>query len=73
MYKTLATLKKGESALISEDQMNEIPIELLEIGCLPGSYVEVVQLAPTNDPIHICLSGGYFSIRKETALSIEIS
>lgn len=73
MLKTLATLKSGESAQISENQSSDIPVELIEIGFLPGSYVQVMQIAPLNDPMHVRLSGGYFSIRKETAKSISIN
>ena len=57
---------------ISEEPLNEIPLKLLEMGCLPGAEVELIQLAPLNDPLYICVNGSHLAIRKETAAKIQI-
>ena len=69
---TIASLHIGELAYISEESLNEIPLKLLEMGCLPGGEVELIQLAPLNDPLYICVNGSHLAIRKETASKIQI-
>ena len=69
---TIASLHIGELAYISEESLNEIPLKLLEMGCLPGAEVELIQLAPLNDPLYICVNGSHLAIRKETAIHILI-
>ena len=66
------SLHIGELAYISEESLNEIPLKLLEMGCLPGAEVELIQLAPLNDPLYICVNGSHLAIRKETASKIQI-
>ena len=69
---TIASLHIGELAYISEESLNEIPLKLLEMGCLPGAEVELIQVAPLNDPLYICVNGSHLAIRKETAVKIQI-
>ena len=69
---TIASLHIGELAYISEETLNEIPLKLLEMGCLPGAEVKLIQLAPLNDPLYICVNGSHLAIRKETASKIQI-
>jgi len=69
---TIASLQIGELGYISEDSLDQIPLKLLEMGCLPGAEVELVQLAPLNDPLYICVNGSHLAIRKETAEKIAI-
>lgn len=69
---TLASLHIGELAYISEESLDEIPLKLLEMGCLPGAEVELIQVAPLNDPLYICVNGSHLAIRKETAAKIQI-
>ncbi len=69
---TVADLKRGEKGIIKEISINHIPIKLLEMGCLPGNEVELIQLAPFKDPMYINVNGSHLAIRKETAVHIEI-
>ena len=69
---TIASLHIGELAYISEESLNEIPLKLLEMGCLPGAEVELIQIAPLNDPLYICVNGSHLAIRRETASLIQI-
>jgi ferrous iron transport protein A len=69
---TIATLRKGEIGYISEESLGSIPLKLLEMGCLPGAEVELVQMAPLKDPLYICVNGSHLAIREETALKIKI-
>ena len=69
---TIASLHIGELGYISEESFNEIPLKLLEMGCLPGAEVQLIQLAPLKDPLYICVNGSHLAIRKETASKIQI-
>ena len=69
---TIASLHIGEMGYISEESLDSIPLKLLEMGCLPGAEVQLVQIAPLKDPLYICVNGGHLAIRKETASKIKI-
>ncbi len=57
---------------VSEETLDKIPLKLLEMGCLPGAEVVLLQLAPLNDPLYICVNGSHLAIRKVTAEKIAI-
>ena len=69
---TIASLKKGEKAIIKDFDADVIPLKLLEMGCLPGNTVELLQIAPFGDPLYLDINGSHLAIRIETALEIEI-
>ena len=69
---TLAELKRGQNAIITEVSSKKIPLKLLEMGCLPGNSVELVQVAPFSDPMYLNINGTHLAIRKETAIHILI-
>ncbi|MEX0290079.1 MAG: ferrous iron transport protein A [Flavobacteriaceae bacterium] len=72
MSVTVAHLKLGERGIIREFAMDILPIKLLELGCLPGNEVEIVQIAPLNDPIYINVNGSHIAIRRSVAALIEL-
>ena len=69
---TIASLLIGEMGYISEESLDFIPLKLLEMGCLPGAEVRLVQIAPLKDPLYICVNGSHLAIREETASKIKI-
>ncbi|GAB4154338.1 MAG: FeoA family protein [Winogradskyella sp.] len=69
---TLADLKRGEQGIIKDVSSIHIPLKLLEMGCLPGNSVELVQVAPFADPMYLNINGTHLAIRKETAIHIVI-
>ena len=69
---TIATLKKGQRAIIVEFSVDVVPLKLLEMGCLPGNEVTLVQTAPFQDPLYLNINGSHLAIRKETAEKIKI-
>ena len=72
MKNTLAHLKRGERAIITDVSSVNIPLKLLEMGCLPGNSVKLVQMAPFHDPMYLNVNGSHLAIRKETAELILI-
>jgi len=69
---TIASLKKGQRAIIKDFDADVIPLKLLEMGCLPGNMVELLQIAPFGDPLYLDINGSHLAIRIETACEIEV-
>jgi ferrous iron transport protein A len=69
----LTELKKGQKATITEVNIEEIPLKLLEMGCLPGNSVELLQIAPLGDPYYFTINDSHVAIRKETANEIQVT
>ena len=69
---TLAELKRGQLGMIKDVSSVHVPLKLLEMGCLPGNSVQLVQVAPFADPMYLNINGTHLAIRKETALHILI-
>lgn len=72
MGDSVADLGYGKKGIIKEFPSDALPIKLLELGCLPGNSVELVQIAPFNDPIYINLNGNYIAIRRTLATKIPV-
>ena len=47
---TLDQLPKSQPSVIKEVSLEEIPLKLIEMGCIPGNIIEVLQVAPLSDP-----------------------
>ena len=69
---SIASLKKGQKAIIKNFSVEVIPLKLLEMGCLPGNEVSLIQEAPFKDPLYLTVNGSHLAIRKEMASKIEI-
>ncbi len=69
---TLDRLKIHQRGIITDMNMEKVPLKLIDMGCMPGNIVEVLQIAPLNDPIYICVNDSHISIRKDLAREINI-
>lgn len=72
MQLTIAHMQRGQKGKIKNFSVDDVPLRLIEMGCLPGNEVELVQTAPFGDPMYLNINGSHLAIRKETALLIEI-
>ncbi len=70
--KSLADLKISEKGIIKSFSDEALSIKLIEMGCLPGSEIQINFTAPFNGPIAIKVAGYHLSLRREEALSISI-
>ncbi|MEN9335184.1 MAG: hypothetical protein RLZZ500_171 [Bacteroidota bacterium] len=73
MKLALAELKIGQKATILDVNTEEIPLKLLEMGCLPGNTAELIQVAPFGDPLYFNINDSHVAIRIETAQQIEVT
>jgi len=69
---TIASLKRGQKAIITALITDQIPLKLLEMGCLPGNEVTLLQTAPFSCPMYLNINGSHLAIRKEVAENIEV-
>ena len=65
-------LKKGQMAQISDINIDEIPLKLIEMGCLPGNTIQLIQVAPMGDPLFFNINDAKVAIRKKIAQEIFI-
>lgn len=72
MRTTIFSLKKGQRAIIADFDLDIIPLKLLEMGCLPGNEVQLLQVAPLGDPLYLDINGSHLAIRVETAKAINV-
>jgi len=68
----LDQLTKGELAKIETIETDELPLKLIEMGCLPGNKISLIQKAPFNDPLYLKIDESHLAIRKETAQHIFV-
>jgi ferrous iron transport protein A len=69
---TLDLIEKNQRGRIVNIDTDELPLKLIEMGCLPGNEVHLEQLAPMKDPMYLVIDGCHLAIRTETAKSITI-
>lgn len=73
MGTSIASLEVGERGIINDISLDSIPLSLLEMGCMPGERVELIQKAPLKDPLYIRVNGSHLAIRTQTASQILIT
>ena len=72
MKVSLAQLQIGQKGIIQDFNIDLIPLKLLEMGCLPGNEVQLLQVAPFGDPLYLNVNDSYLAIRLETASVIQV-
>mgnify|MGYP001494620469 FL=1 len=68
----LDQLPKGKLAVIEDINSDQLPLKLIEMGCLPGNKVSLIQKAPLNDPLYLKIDESHLAIRKESAQHIFV-
>lgn len=68
----LSDLTIGDTAIILDINIDAIPLKLVEMGCLPGNMVKLIQIAPFGDPFYFNINDSHVAIRKETAIEITV-
>lgn len=69
---SVADLKSGQKAIITDISSETIPLKLLEMGCLPGNAVEIIRIAQIKDPLYLNINDTFLAIRLETAREIYV-
>jgi ferrous iron transport protein A len=70
--RSVADMKPGETAVISDFLDDNLSTKLLEMGFLPGTAVRFNFTAPLGDPVCVSVSGYDLSLRIDEASTIVI-
>nr|WP_262921776.1 FeoA family protein [Flavobacterium amniphilum] len=62
----------GQKGIIQDFDIDLVPLKLLEMGCLPGNEVQILQIAPFGDPLYLNVNDSHLAIRLETAQAILV-
>lgn len=65
-------LKQGQKARIVDIPPEDIPLKLMEMGCLPGNEISLVQETHSQAPMYLNISDSRLAIRRDTAELITI-
>ena len=69
---TLDKLKEGDKAIVKDLVTDEVPLTLLEMGCLPGNEISVLGLASKKGPIYVKIDESHMSIDSFTASNVIV-
>jgi ferrous iron transport protein A len=70
--KRLSEIEVGRSVVIKSFEKDDIFIKLMEMGCIPGEVIQILQIAPLGDPISISVAGYNLSLRLNEANQIFV-
>lgn len=70
--RTLAGLKIGDTGIIKSLKDTDFSLQLMDMGCIPGTEITMCGQAPFGGPIKICICGYNLSLRKREAELIEL-
>ena len=59
--------------MIINFDVSQVPLKLIEMGCMEGHEVTLIQIAPLGDPLYLNIHGSLLAIRRETAKEIEVA
>ncbi len=70
--RNLSQLKLGEKGIIAGFHDSNLALKLLEMGCLPGTEIQLTAIAPLGDPICLQVGGYTLSLRLDEAAVVEL-
>ena len=69
----LSELKpKSKCRIVKIHGSSSILRRLLDMGCIKGTKIEVIKVAPLGDPMDITVKGYHLTLRKNEAKDIEV-
>ena len=68
----LSNLPIGQQAIITDFIKNDISIQLMEMGLVPGEIICIEKCAPLGDPISVSVAGYSLSLRLTEADNITV-
>jgi ferrous iron transport protein A len=69
----LSDLLPGNSARIVQFLDEEISLNMIEMGCIPGTLVTMIRKAPYGDPLAFACHSSIISIRKAEAKTVIVA
>jgi ferrous iron transport protein A len=69
----LSDLLPGNSARIVQFLDEEISLNMIEMGCIPGTLVTMIRKAPFGDPLAFACHSSIISIRTAEAQTVIVA
>ena len=70
---TLIDLPKNQKAIITKCQENELPLKLMEMGCVDGVEITFISKAPFGTPYYYMLGDTRIALGEEIVKQIEVA
>ncbi len=68
----LIELKKKQKAVVSNCQEKDLPLKLMEMGCVDGVEIEFMFQAPLGTPFYYKIGNTRIALGKEIVNEIEV-
>jgi len=68
----LIDLPKMQKAIVTNCQDKDLPLKLMEMGCVDGVEIEYLFQAPLGTPYYYIIGGARIALGKEIAQEIEV-
>jgi ferrous iron transport protein A len=68
----LADLKENQRAVITNCKEKELPLKLMEMGCVEGVEISFVNKAPFGTPYYFIIGSTRIALGKEIVKGIEV-
>ncbi len=68
----LGELKENQKAIIINCQEKQLPLKLMEMGCVDGVEVELLNKSPFGTPIYFKMGDTRIALGKEIVNEIEV-
>lgn len=72
MSVTVDLLHEKQTGIIVQYDMENIPLKLIEMGCLPGNEITLLGVAPLGDPLYLNINDTHLAIRRSLAKEILV-
>lgn len=68
----LKDLKKNQKAVIVNCQEKQLPLKLMEMGCVDGVEVSLLNKAPFGTPLYFIIGDTRIALGKEIVNEIDV-
>lgn len=68
----LTNLQNNQRAVIVNCQEKQLPLKLMEMGCIDGVQVQLLNRAPLGTPLYFLIGDTRIALGKEIADEIEV-
>ena len=68
----LADLKQNQRAILTNCLEKHLPLKLLEMGCMDGVEIELLNKAPLGTPYYFLMGNTRIALGKEIVNELEV-
>ncbi len=68
----LIQLEPGQSGVVFQCEKNELPLKLMEMGCIDGEIITFLKRAPLGSPYYYKIGDSHIALSKDLAKLIDV-